>query len=128
MAVSTAICYIMLEVMAVKKITAMVVCLVLAFLIAGCGRQNDIQSEYGISYKLGDLADLFIFTPTSAKQGDNVEIRTHVLYDADIHVFVNGQEIEKSHYDSDYWGYSFVMPQSSVSVTARPFSKSEIGG
>ncbi|MBP5256281.1 MAG: hypothetical protein J6Z80_04410, partial [Clostridia bacterium] len=34
----------------------------------------------------------------------------------------------KSHYDSDYWGYSFVMPDKDVTVTARFYTKDEIWG
>ncbi len=114
-----------------RKITAIALCLVLALSFAGCGERNDIKAkekEYSITYDLGALSDDFIFTPSSAKPGDTVEIRTQILYDADIHVFVDGSEIEKSHYDSDYWGYSFTMPDNDASVTAKPYTKSEIWG
>ncbi len=114
-----------------KKILAAALCLVLAFSIIGCEKRggnlpDDV--EHKINYELGDLADDFISTPVSARSGEIVEIRTHILYDADIHVYVDGKEIEKSHYDSDYWGYSFTMPQKVVSVTAKPYSKAEIWG
>lgn len=84
--------------------------------------------RYRITYSLGDRDSLFISKPESAKPGETVEIRTTVLYDADIHVFVDETEIEKTHYDSDYWGYSFIMPSRNVTVTAKPFSKEEIYG
>ena len=57
-----------------------------------------------------------------------MEIKTEVLFDADIHVYVDGQEISKTHYDSDYWGYSFVMPDKDVLVTAKPYTKDEVWG
>lgn len=103
----------------------------LAFSVIGCEKRGSAlqgDAEHTISYELGGLADDFISIPSSAKSGEVVEIRTHVLFDADIHVYVDGKEIEKSHYDSDYWGYSFTMPQKNVSVTAKPYSKAEIRG
>lgn len=86
------------------------------------------EKRYSIRYDLGSAADDFIQTPTSAKAGETVEIKTEVLIDADLHLYVDGQEIDKTHYDSDYWGYSFVMPQKSVQVTAQFYTKSEIWG
>ncbi len=82
---------------------------------------------HAISYELGETAEYFTGTPTEAGAGDTVEIRTAVLYDADIHVYADGVEIEKTHYDSDYWGYSFVMPDKEVKVSARFFGKEEMG-
>jgi serpin B len=86
------------------------------------------SGTFGIRYELGDTADNFTLKPSEAKTGDTVEIRTGVLYDADIHVYVDGQEIRKSHYDSDYWGYSFVMPDKEVLVTAKYYTKGEVWG
>ncbi len=74
--------------------------------------------EYRIEYDLNDeLKECLIDTPYSAKAGDCVEIKTAVLYDADICVYVDGQAVEKSHYDSDYWGYSFEIPDKDVTIT-----------
>ena len=86
------------------------------------------NGDFTIRYDLGDTAKCFISTPSGAKVGDTVEIRTEVLFDADIHVYVDGQEIGKTHYDSDYWGYSFIMPDKDVLVTARYYTKDEIWG
>ena len=85
-------------------------------------------TAYGIRYELGDLREDFTALPTAAKPGEIVELRTQVLYDADLHVYVDGREIEKTHFDSDYWGYSFAMPEKDVLVTATPFTKDEIWG
>ena len=82
---------------------------------------------FNISYEFGSAVD-FTSTPSEARAGDTVELRTEVLFDADIHVYVDGQEIEKTHYDSDYWGYSFIMPDHDVLVTARFYTKAEIWG
>lgn len=42
--------------------------------------------------------------------GHTVELKTHVLMDADIEVYMDGVRIPKTHYDSDYWGYKFIIP------------------
>jgi hypothetical protein len=87
------------------------------------------KDTYIIKYDLGSTEDHFAETPSEARAGDLVEIKTDgVLYDADIHVYVDGREISKSHYDSDYWGYSFVMPDKDVLVTAEFYTKDEIWG
>ncbi len=87
------------------------------------------KGTYSIKYELGSTEDLFADTPLEAKAGELVEIKTNgILIDADIHVYVDGQEIIKSHFDSDYWGYSFVMPDKDVLVTAEFYTKDEIWG
>ncbi len=87
-------------------------------------------TEHGhrINYELDDLTDVFTYTPTKAESGDTVELRTVVLMDADIHVFLDDRELEKTHNDSDYWGYSFTMPDKDVVITAKPYTKNEIWG
>jgi hypothetical protein len=89
---------------------------------------NVMETEHVISYNLGDLAELFTETPEKAQSGDKVEIRTQVLYDAGIHLYLDGQELKISHYDSDYWGYSFIMPDKDVEITAEPYTYAEIWG
>jgi hypothetical protein len=83
-------------------------------------------SLYGIHYELGDFASDFTDTPDAAKAGDSVEIRMGVLYDADIHLYLDAQELEKSHQDSDYWGYTFTMPDKDVVITAKAYTKDEM--
>ena len=80
------------------------------------------EDELYLLYDLGDMdmRNHFISLPESAKAGETVEIRTEVLMDADIYLFVEGTEIKKTHSDSDYWGYTFVMPDHGVKVTAKP--------
>ena len=55
--------------------------------------------------------------------GTLVEIKTYVIYDANIYVFLDGEKVPMSHYDSDYWGYKFVMPKKNVSIylTTDPY-------
>ena len=100
--------------------------IVLACLVS-CTRYGTETARH-ISYELGKLEDNFTDKPSSAKRGDTVEIRTEILFDADIHVYVDGVEIAKTHFDSDYWGYSFTMPDQDVTITAAPYTKAEIYG
>lgn len=125
-----------------KKTMLLLFCLVMALIMAACsGEKADKQTDniptddsvpaatsagfgYHIGYELGDeFTDIFTDMPLEAFPGDPVEIRTGILFDADIHVYVDGQEIGKSHYDSDYWGYSFIMPEKDVTVTARFYTE-----
>ncbi len=64
----------------------------------------------------GEYTDLVIDCPGGAKEGDTVEIRTQVLYDADLHVFVDGESIPQTAAEPDYWAYSFTMPDHEVTV------------
>lgn len=50
------------------------------------------------------------------QSGTVVEIKAHPVTDVSLHVFVNGKEIPMSHYDSDYWGFEFVMPEENVTI------------
>ena len=85
------------------------------------------DSYHKINYNLGDLEDVFIKTPANAKSGERVSVRTSVLYDADIHFFLDGEELNKSYAESDYWEWSFVMPDREVTITAKPYSKADMG-
>ena len=118
------------------------VCAVLAVCLMTNGGRNRAETPgegvYSIKYDLGGAASHFTVMPSEAGAGETVEIRTEVLIDADIHVYVrtedpDGQltephEAEKTHHDSDWWGYSFTMPESDVLITAGFYSKSEIWG
>ena len=86
------------------------------------GLEDELNNEEDLYllYDLGDLRNHFISLPENAKAGENVEIKTEVLMDADIYLFVEGTEIKKTHFDSDYWGYTFTMPDHGVKITAKP--------
>lgn len=107
-----------------------VLCLMIVCLLSAClSPGNDYTGDaYKIKYELDNVAGHFIATPSAAKPGDTVELKTEVLIDTDIHVYLDGQEIDKSHSDSDYWGYSFCMPAKDVLVTASFYTKDEIIG
>lgn len=50
------------------------------------------------------------------KAGDEIEVKLPVILDEDLYVFVNDKKISKSHYDSDYWGYKFTMPEEDIVI------------
>lgn len=109
-----------------KRIATLFLSIAILFSVVGCGKTE--QLSHRIIYNLGTQTDIFIEAPQSANVGDIVELRAAVLYDADIHVYINDSEINKSHYDSDYWGYSFTMPDNDVTVTVKPYTKAEVYG
>ena len=87
--------------------------------------------EYVIHYDMEeDLRRCFTEMPRKARPESTVILRTEVLMDADIRVYVKGSvgeahEIPKTHSDSDYWEYSFPMPIDDVTVTAEWVTKQE---
>ena len=94
------------------------ICILLAALLllplAACaGRIHDIEFSYN-----ADM-DEFFSVPNQARAGETVEIQSHVLYDADIEMYVDGEKLKKSHYDSDYWAWEFKMPDRGVKVEAK---------
>lgn len=50
------------------------------------------------------------------KAGETIEIKTYVVTDVSLHVFVNDVQIPMSHYDSDYWGFEFEMPANDIVI------------
>lgn len=87
--------------------------LMLLELAACAGRIHRIDFSYN-----AEMED-FLFVPRRARAGKTVTVRSSVLYDADIDILVDGEKIPKSHYDSDYWAWTFVMPDHDVKVEAK---------
>lgn len=50
------------------------------------------------------------------KAGEEVEVKLSVITDVSLYVFVNEKRVSQSHYDSDYWGYKFTMPEEDITV------------
>ena len=71
---------------------------------------------------VNDPGEFIIDCPESAKPGTEVEIRTGVVCDADLELVYKTYTDEKetplvrTHYDSDYWGYTFTMPSQDVII------------
>ena len=57
---------------------------------AETGRDIHAEISFSIRYELGDeFTDIFIDAPEKANAGDTVELKTEILFDADIHVYVD---------------------------------------
>ena len=77
--------------------------------------------EHGI-FKVtvkGDTDVLFEDLKPTYQQGAFIVIKTHVIIDADIEIYVDGVKIPQTYYDSDRWEYSFTMPAKDVEIEIR---------
>ncbi len=94
--------------------------------------QSTAEEEFKISYDLGETASYFIRTPSAARVGEKVEIRTDKMRDAKmpyLHVYVNGLEIRGKNLGVALeWYYSFIMPHRDVLVTARYYNEEDFLG
>ena len=57
------------------------------------------------------------FAPKRAKAGDTVVLRAGPIMDADLYFYANGVNIKNTHNSSDYWEYTFIMPDEDVVIT-----------
>lgn len=96
-----------------KKILAILLLIsIILCLLVGC---NGVGNYYGVKVT-GDKDSLMQPIMPFYQSGTVVEIKAHPVTDVSLHVFVNGKEIPMSHYDSDYWGFEFVMPEENVTI------------
>lgn len=96
-----------------------------------------IEEPMAVEETAEDEAEVFIITvddptgvivdiPKTAACGEIFEIKTGVVYDADVLIYADGEELERTHYDSDYWGFMFTMPDHDVVITVK-FSSGKWG-
>ena len=89
-----------------------------------------IEEPMAVEETAEDEAEVFIITvddptgvivdiPKTAACGEIFEIKTGVVYDADVLIYADGEELERTHYDSDYWGFMFTMPDHDVVITVK---------
>ena len=100
----------------VKKLFALCLTVVLCVCcLASCG----ILGFHSISYQDADTESLLMdgYAPKRAKPGDTVVLRTGTIMDADLDFYANGVKLENTHNDSDYWEYTFIMPDEDVVIT-----------
>lgn len=64
----------------------------------------------------GSKSSLMKKIKKSYKAGTLVQIKAYPVTDVTLHIFVNGEEIPMYHFDSDYWGYQFIMPEEDVTI------------
>ena len=81
-------------------------------LLCGC---DEIDNFYTVKVT-GDVSSLITPIMPFYQAGKVVEIKAHPVTDVSLHVFVNGERIPMSHFDSDYWGFAFVMPEENVTI------------
>lgn len=87
-----------------------------------CGQTKSTIIEKGEKYKLTLVGDTDLLMESLSEEyhpGFMIEIKTHVLFDADIEIYANGEKINKTHYDSDYWGYTLEMPNQDVTIEIK---------
>jgi len=72
------------------------------------------------------------YAPSEAAVGERVTVRIHPVLDIDLVLYANGVRIERTHADSAYWEYTFVMTDEKVVITretvvdAPPSSEPEV--
>ena len=99
-----------------KKLLALVLTTVLCLCtLESCG----VLEFHSISYQDADAERLLMdgYAPKRAKPGDTVVLRTGPIMDADLDFYANGVKLENTHNDSDYWEYTFIMPDEDVVIT-----------
>ena len=80
-------------------------------------KPNDGATKYAISYEQMDGTLMDGYAPTEAAEGERIVLRAHPLMDATLDLYANGEKLECTHADSDYWEYVFVMPARDVKIT-----------
>ncbi len=101
-----------------KKLLALCLTAVLCLCcLASCG----IFGSHSISYADKETERLLHdgYAPKRSNPGDTVVLRAGPIMDADLYFYANGVQIENTHNDSDYWEYTFIMPDEDVVITHK---------
>ena len=99
-----------------KKLLALVLTAVLCLCcLASC----TLFAKHSITYADKETERLLHdgYVPKRANPGDTVVLRAGPIMDADLYFYANGVQIENTHNDSDYWEYTFIMPDEDVVIT-----------
>ena len=99
-----------------RKLLALVLTTILClYTLSSCG----ILGFHFISYPDVGTEMLLMdgYAPKWAKPGDTVVLRTGPIMDADLELYANGVKLKNTHNDSDYWEYTFIMPDEDVVIT-----------
>ena len=81
-------------------------------LLCACNENSDFHTVK----VTGDISTLITPIMPIYRAGRVVKIKAYPITDVSLHVFVNGEEIPMSHYDSDYWEFEFVMPEENITI------------
>lgn len=75
-----------------------------------------IKDKYFKVEVTGSTDSLIESIPEFLQAGSKVEIKAYPVTDITLHVFINGEEVNMSHFDFDYWGYEFIMPEENITI------------
>ena len=95
-----------------KFICLFLIVVIILTLLCGCNENGDF---YTVKVT-GDKSELITPIMPIYRAGSVVKIKAYSVTDVSLHVFVNGEEIPMSHYDSDYWEFEFVMPEENITI------------
>ncbi len=65
------------------------------------------------------------YAPREAAVGERVTVRIHPVTDVDFVLYANDTRLERTHADSDYWEYTFVMTDEKVIITRETVVEDE---
>ena len=82
----------------------------------GLGKTPVIKDRYFKVEVTGSIDSLIDQIPNQIQAGTQYEIKAYTCTDITLHVFINGEEVKMSHFDSDYWGYEFIMPEENITI------------
>lgn len=82
----------------------------------GLGKTPVIKDRYFKVEVTGSIDSLMDQIPNRIQAGTQYEIKAYTCTDITLHVFINGEEVKMSHFDSDYWGYEFIMPNEDITI------------
>lgn len=80
-----------------------------------CGKDLNKGKYYSVIVT-GHTETLMEEIKEKYKAGTKVEIKASPVTDMTLHVFIDGEELGMSHFDYDYWGYEFIMPEKDIEI------------
>ena len=96
-----------------KRVLLSIFLLLFGISLVGCNEVLHNMYEVEVTGTTGTLMNTI---PSKIKAGSKFEIKAHPITDVTLHVFINGEEVAMSHFDSDYWGYEFIMPEENITI------------
>lgn len=92
---------------------------VASFAFGGCIERRDDAPDGGITYTLtvqGNTSELMEGLRDKYPAGAEIEVKCYPVTDVDTYVFLDGEQVTQTHFDSDYWGYTFTMPEKDATL------------
>lgn len=98
-----------------KKIVVGLFLFAITLCLAGCETPSIIDKDFKVEVT-GSTDSLMEPIKSSYKAGAKVEIKAYPVTDVGLYVFIDNEQVPMSHYDSDYWGYEFIMPEKDITI------------